>query len=122
MGESDEGGHDRHHPRVAERQCGGVLTVDLGRSGHLGEGGHIRSGPGIGGLRVTEAHYASGESTSYARIFDWMPPFIMVTGIVGWVSDAVPDAVGIALIVVGAVGSAVMRRVSPAKTEATERR
>jgi hypothetical protein len=39
----------------------------------------------------------------------------------GWVSDAVPDAVGIALIVVGAVGSALMRKVSPAKTEATER-
>ena len=52
-----------------------------------------------------------------ARIFDWMPPFIMVTGIVGWVSDAV----GVALIIVGAVGSAVMRKVFPAKTEATER-
>ena len=39
----------------------------------------------------------------------------------GWVSDAVPDAVGIALIIVGAVGSALMRKVSPAKTEATER-
>jgi hypothetical protein len=39
----------------------------------------------------------------------------------GWVSDAVPDAVGIALIVVGAVGSAPMRKVSPVKTEATER-
>lgn len=35
----------------------------------------------------------------------------------GWVSDAV----GIALIVVGAVGSALMRKASPAKTEATER-
>ena len=46
--------------------------------------------------------YASGEPTSYARIFDWMSPFIMVTGIVGWVSYAVPDAVGITLIVVGA--------------------
>jgi hypothetical protein len=34
-----------------------------------------------------------------------------------WVSDAV----GIALVVVGAVGSALMRKVSPAKTEATER-
>ncbi len=27
--------------------------------------------------------YASGESTSVARIFDWLPPFVMVTGIVG---------------------------------------
>ena len=48
-----------------------------------------------------------------ARIFDWLPPFIMVTGIVGWVSDAVPDAVGIALIAVGVVGSAAMRKVLP---------
>jgi hypothetical protein len=38
-----------------------------------------------------------------------------------WVSDAVPDAVGIALIVVGTVGSALMRKASPAKAEATER-
>ena len=39
----------------------------------------------------------------------------------GWVSDAVPDAVGIALIVMGAVASALMRKVTAAKTEATER-
>ena len=39
------------------------------------------------------------------------------TGIVGWVFDAVPDAVGIAR----AAASAVMRKVLPAKTEATER-
>jgi hypothetical protein len=58
--------------------------------------------------------YASGESTSVARIFDWLPPFVMVTGIVGWVSDAVPDAVAITLIVVGGVGSAAMRRFFPA--------
>ncbi|MBV8347309.1 MAG: hypothetical protein JOZ49_07190 [Mycolicibacterium sp.] len=29
VGKSDDGGHDRHHPRVPERQSGGVLTVDL---------------------------------------------------------------------------------------------
>jgi hypothetical protein len=64
--------------------------------------------------------YAAGESTSsIARIFDWLPPFITVTGIVGWVSDAVPDAVGITLIVVGAVGSAAMRKFFPAKAEIT---
>jgi hypothetical protein len=63
--------------------------------------------------------YASGESTSVARIFDWLPPFVMVTGIVGWVSDAVPDAVAITLIVVGVVGSAAMRRFFPTPTEST---
>ena len=64
--------------------------------------------------------HATGESTSWARIFDWLPPFVLVTGIVGWVSDAVPDGVGIGLIVVGIVGSAAMRRLFPSEAEATE--
>jgi hypothetical protein len=57
--------------------------------------------------------YATGESTSWARVVDWLPPFIMVTGIVGWVSDVLPDAVAIGLIVVGVVGSAAIRRFFP---------
>lgn len=64
--------------------------------------------------------HAMGESTSWARIFDWLPPFVLVTGIVGWVSDAVPDGVAIGLIVVGIVGSAAMRRLFPSEAEATE--
>src|ERR1700687_5614031 len=63
--------------------------------------------------------HSAGEPTdpppSWARVFDWMPVFILVTGIVGWVSDAVQDAVGIRLMVVGAVGSALMRRFLPSK-------
>lgn len=54
--------------------------------------------------------YASGESTSLTGTVDWLPPFIMITGIVGWVSDALPDAAAIALIAVGVVGSAAIRR------------
>ncbi|WP_319455771.1 MULTISPECIES: hypothetical protein [unclassified Mycobacterium] len=50
------------------------------------------------------------------RLLDWLPPFIVVTGIAGWVSDALPDALGIGLIVAGIAGSAVSRRVSTAKT------
>jgi hypothetical protein len=63
---------------------------------------------------------ATGEAKSWARIFDWLPPFVLVTGIVGWVSDAVPDGVGIGLIVVGIAGSAAMRKLFPAEAEATE--
>jgi hypothetical protein len=56
----------------------------------------------------------TGDSTaSWARAFDWLPPFVMITGIVGWVSDSTSDALGIALIVVGGVGSAVLRKVFP---------
>jgi hypothetical protein len=58
--------------------------------------------------------YATGDSTSIAGAFDWLPPFVAVTGIIGWVSDALPDAVAIALIVVGALCSALMRKLVPA--------
>jgi len=58
--------------------------------------------------------YATGENTSIAGAFDWLPPFVTVTGIIGWVSDALPDAVAIALIVVGALCSALMRKLVPA--------
>lgn len=58
--------------------------------------------------------YATGENTSIAGAFDWFPPFVTVTGIVGWVSDALPDAVAIALIVVGALCSAMIRKLVPA--------
>lgn len=47
------------------------------------------------------------------RLLDWLPPFILVTGIVGWVTDALPDAVGIGLLVAGIAGSALVRRAQP---------
>jgi hypothetical protein len=57
---------------------------------------------------------ATGESdASWARAFDWLPLFVVITGIVGWVSDEIPDTLGIALIVLGSVGAAVMRKVFP---------
>lgn len=43
---------------------------------------------------------------------DWLPPFVLVTGISGWVSDSVSTAVGIGLIVAGGAGSAVLRKLS----------
>ncbi len=52
---------------------------------------------------------------SLARLLDWLPPFIVVTGIVGWVTDTFPDAVGIAFVAVGTAGSMAMRRFFPAK-------
>ncbi|WP_422742790.1 hypothetical protein ACN27E_15580 [Mycobacterium sp. WMMD1722] len=57
--------------------------------------------------------HATGESTCWLPAVDWLPPFVMITGIVGWVSDAVPTAVGVAFIAVGAGGSAVLRRLMP---------
>ncbi len=63
--------------------------------------------------------YASGESTSWVRIVDWLPTFVLVTGIIGWVSDAVPNVVAIVLIAVGVVGSAAMRKFFPDNAEPT---
>lgn len=63
---------------------------------------------------------ATGETTSWAGAVDWLPPFVMVTGIAGWVSDALPDAVAIGLIVVGVVGSAAIRKFSASRVESTE--
>ncbi len=64
--------------------------------------------------------YATGEKSSIAGAFDWFPPFVTVTGIIGWVSDALPDAPAIALIAVGVVGSALMRKFVPQDEKTTE--
>lgn len=63
--------------------------------------------------------YATGESSSWAGAIDWLPPFITVTGVVGWVSDAVSDTVAIALIAIGIVGSVAVRRFLPEEPRTT---
>jgi hypothetical protein len=65
---------------------------------------------------LQNAGEASEPPPSVARIFDWLPTFILVVGIYGWVADALPDAVGIGMIIVGAVGAAAMRKFFPEKT------
>ena len=63
---------------------------------------------------------ATGETTSWAPMFDWLPPFVVVTGIAGWVSDALPDALAITLIAVGVAGSAAIRKFAPSKPDQEE--
>jgi len=55
---------------------------------------------------------------SIATLIDWIPTFVLVAGIFGWVTDALPDAVGIAMIAIGVVGNVLIGRVFPA-TEKT---
>lgn len=50
---------------------------------------------------------------SVAKLIDWIPTFILVVGIFGWVTDALPDVVGIALIVVGSVGAGIIAKAFP---------
>ena len=67
----------------------------------------------------------TGEATdpppSPARMFDWLPPFVAITGIIGWVSDAIPATLGIPLIVVGVAGATIMRKLFPDAAKATEK-
>jgi hypothetical protein len=50
------------------------------------------------------------------KLVDWMPPYVVVTGIVGWVSAAVPNAVGIGLIAAGSAAAALLRSRVESKT------
>jgi hypothetical protein len=50
---------------------------------------------------------------SIARLFDWLPIFVLITGISGLVTESVGTTVGVVLIVVGAGGTVLMRRVFP---------
>ncbi|OBB70774.1 hypothetical protein A5759_25230 [Mycobacterium sp. 852014-52144_SCH5372336] len=63
--------------------------------------------------------YATGESNSWSGVIDWLPPFLTVTGIVGWVSDSTSVTVAIALIAVGVIGSIAVRRLLPEKPIST---
>lgn len=73
--------------------------------------------PNYAGAKFDQSIGEAGEAPeSLLRLVDWLPPFILVTGIIGLVSEAVPVALGGALIAVGAVGSAVLRKTRKAKT------
>jgi hypothetical protein len=62
-----------------------------------------------------KARASDGEHTAphLAKIFEWVPGFVVVIGIVALIADAVPVVVGVALIVLGIAGGAVLRRLLP---------
>lgn len=62
----------------------------------------------------TSAKMGGETPPSPARLFDWLPTFVLIAGIFGWVTDALPDAVGIGMIVVGIAANAVMPKLFPA--------
>jgi hypothetical protein len=53
-----------------------------------------------------------------AQLFDWLPMFVLIAGIFGWVTDALPDAVGIAMIIVGIVGNTLAGKLIPTREDA----
>ena len=60
-----------------------------------------------------EAGLTTEPAPSLLPIIDWLPMYILITGIIGWVIDEVPDWVAITLIVVGGLGSAALRKFAP---------
>jgi hypothetical protein len=50
---------------------------------------------------------------SPVKLFDWLPTFVLIAGIFGWVTDALPDTVGIGMIAVGIIGNVVISKLSP---------
>ncbi|MDH6198218.1 hypothetical protein M2272_004877 [Mycobacterium frederiksbergense] len=46
---------------------------------------------------------------SWSQVFDWLPPFVLGTGVAGWVFAAVSGPVSSALVVVGGFGTALLR-------------
>jgi hypothetical protein len=59
------------------------------------------------------------DSTSVVKLIEWIPTFILIVGIFGWVTDALPEAAGIGMIVAGIIGSALIRKFFPPGKEAT---
>ncbi|WP_197382893.1 hypothetical protein [Mycolicibacterium mengxianglii] len=60
-------------------------------------------------------HATGDQPASLIKLFEWVPMFVLIAGIFGWVTDALPDIAGIGMIVVGIAGNAVVSKLSPPK-------
>ncbi|SEP71136.1 hypothetical protein SAMN04488583_0817 [Mycobacterium sp. 88mf] len=60
--------------------------------------------------RAKEAAHALHPVPSWSRVFEWLPPFVLATGVAGWVLATVSTGVAADLVVLGAFGTALLRR------------
>lgn len=61
---------------------------------------------------------ATGDKpAALVKLFEWVPMFVLIAGIFGWVTDALPDAAGIVMIAVGIIGSVLVGKFSTAKEQ-----
>lgn len=73
--------------------------------------------PDYAGAKDAARRGESEPMPSPVKLIDWLPMFVMIAGIFGWVTDALPDAVGIGMIAVGIVGNVVINKLSPSGAE-----
>jgi hypothetical protein len=55
-----------------------------------------------------------------SALYDWLPTFILAAGIFGWATNALPDAVGIGMVIVGAGGAALIRTFAAKRDEPSD--
>lgn len=66
------------------------------------------------------AREAAHPVPSWSRVFEWLPPFVLATGVAGWLLATVSGGVASDLVVVGAFGTALLRlREQRARARAT---
>ncbi len=60
-----------------------------------------------------EAAHGLHPVPSWSRVFEWLPPFVLATGVAGQVLATVSSGVVADLVVLGAFGTALLRRREP---------
>jgi hypothetical protein len=63
---------------------------------------------------LERANGEPAEPPSVVKLFEWLPTFVIVTGIAGLITDSIDFAVAVVVIVVGSVASGALARLSPA--------
>ncbi|WP_083653992.1 hypothetical protein [Mycobacterium sp. GA-1841] len=53
--------------------------------------------------------HTSHPAPSWSQVFEWLPPFVLATGVAGWLLAAVSSGVAADLVVIGAFGTALLR-------------
>ncbi|MGZ5379893.1 MAG: hypothetical protein ACXWD8_18435 [Mycobacterium sp.] len=73
----------------------------------------------VGAKLDREAGVSTEPIPSLLPAVDWIPMYVLVVGVIGWLIDEVDDWLAVTLIVVGAVGAAAVRRFAPATDSKT---
>ena len=73
----------------------------------------------VGAKLDREAGVSTGPIPSLLPVVEWIPMYVLIVGVIGWLIDEVDDWLAVTLIVVGAVGAAAVRRFAPATDSKT---